>query len=348
MPSLLKFKTLLSLTCLVFMGGCSTTQSPVRPVKVVEKSAAPVTLGVLVPLTGPHKSMGESILKGVQLGLKDYDTPVILKTYDTKGTPDGAYHAAERALKEHVQGMLGPVFAKETREILPLLTKKKLFIFSFSNDKTIVDGNVFAVGLSLEGQINTLLTHVKSQGLKPLGMLIPKNASQPVFQELAKEHNILRWTYNPRSPNLIALGKDLPNMHLKALFIPEKGDKNKLVLEQLNLNPTTKILGLDLWEPHQKAPLGGLFCMPDPRAEKEFETRYKETYGDSPHKLASIGYDALKMSLQGEGRLPTYQELINSPGIRGAYGNTKITSSHTVERPLKIMEITEAGPITLP
>ena len=81
--------------------------------------------------------------------------------------------------------------------------------------------------------------------------------------------------------------------------------------------------------------------MPDPNAAAAFNARYTAAYGDAPHVLAGIGYDAMRAV--GETAATTgalgVTNLAGATGFNGAGGAFRLRSTGTVQRALAIAEI---------
>jgi branched-chain amino acid transport system substrate-binding protein len=90
------------------------------------------TVGVILPLSGVHRSFGERALQGIQLAIKETDYPLIsLVVRDSKGSPWEAEKAVDELVnKEKVTAIIGPLLsidvdqaAIKARQLeVPLLT----------------------------------------------------------------------------------------------------------------------------------------------------------------------------------------------------------------------------------
>ncbi len=87
------------------------------------------TLGLLVPLTGKYQRLGEAVMRGIKLALKDGEVELVVK--DTQGDPARAAAAVEELVFEDgAAAAIGPLFGEDSRRAavvaqdlgLPLLT----------------------------------------------------------------------------------------------------------------------------------------------------------------------------------------------------------------------------------
>lgn len=70
-----------------------------------------VRVGLLVPLTGSSAKLGEVLRNAAMMSLFDISSQrLILQFYDTQGTAEGAREAAELAISQGVELIIGPVF----------------------------------------------------------------------------------------------------------------------------------------------------------------------------------------------------------------------------------------------
>jgi branched-chain amino acid transport system substrate-binding protein len=138
---------------------------------------APTKIAILLPLSGPYKDLGKNLLDAAQLALFNINEPnLILVPFDTKETPFGAVEAANLAFKEDVKLILGPVFSKSAAAIAPLAKDHGISVVSFSNDKSLADTGIFAIGFTPEEQIRRVMDFAISQGINEFTTALPNDA----------------------------------------------------------------------------------------------------------------------------------------------------------------------------
>ena len=70
-----------------------------------------IKIGLIIPLSGEYKEIGESILKSVRLAInKINDENLIIIPKDTKSNPEITLKVSKELYKEGVKIILGPVF----------------------------------------------------------------------------------------------------------------------------------------------------------------------------------------------------------------------------------------------
>ena len=127
-------------------------------------------------------------------------------------------------------------------------------------------------------------------------------------------------------------------------LLPEKGIDPKLI----------KYAGLSRWDVSKqtlKLPglQGGWFVLPDPLLTKQFDTRYKTIFSQTPHPLASLAYDGIAAigALQKEGKNMSSKSLNYSSGFLGVNGLFRFTRKGTNERALSIATIKKSQVIVI-
>ena len=103
-------------------------------------------IGVLLPLTGESKYVGESFLKSIQLALYDISNEDIkIYTKDSKGNALGAYTAAKEFDEQGIKIVLGPIFYESLRY---LEEAEDMIFLSFTNRTLNLPKNVISAGIN--------------------------------------------------------------------------------------------------------------------------------------------------------------------------------------------------------
>ncbi len=84
----------------------------------------------------------------------------------------------------------------------------------------------------------------------------------------------------------------------------------------------------------------------------QLRTRYRARYGVNPYRLASLGYDAVLLTVRIAknwrlGRAFPERELRDPTGFAGVDGPFRFTSSGIADRSLEVREVTAAGSIVV-
>ena len=72
-----------------------------------------IKIGLVVPLSGENKDLGESILKSVRLAVNDIDdNKILIIPKDNQSNPDQTLKVSEELYNEGVKIIIGPIFKK--------------------------------------------------------------------------------------------------------------------------------------------------------------------------------------------------------------------------------------------
>ncbi|MCW8914220.1 MAG: penicillin-binding protein activator [Magnetovibrio sp.] len=150
-----------------------------------------------------------------------------------------------------------------------------------------------------------------------------------------------------RMENLQTLG-DVP---YDALLVADGGRRLIAVAAMLpfyDVDPKkVRILGTGQWdEPGlgaEPALVGSWFAAPDPTNRKAFSDTYLNAYGNRPHRLATLAYDATALAVvlgsQGTEQPFSAEVLAQSGGFAGRDGLFRFQQSGVAERGLAVLEV---------
>lgn len=339
-----------------------TYQSPTQTSNIPVRSAAPVKVAILLPLSGQHAQLSQTLLNSAQLALFDIPTEGFeLLPKDTHGTPDGAARAATEALNEGAQLILGPVFASSVNAVKPVANRASVNVIAFSTDWSLAGGNAFIMGFLPFDQIERITDYAASRGINTLGIFGPNNAYGKAVANAASRTSstVTRTQLHAENGADIAIQAanfaSTPNM--QGVVIASGGSIANKAVTTLKNNGLTSVqyLGTGLLDTPDLAPYSALqgtwFAAPSPDLRKSFENKFTNTYGYQPPRIATLAYDATALAsvlatkgLQSRGR-PAYSvtDLKNPAGFYGVDGPFRFRQNNTAERGLAVLEVTPNG-----
>ena len=149
---------------------------------------------------------------------------------------------------------------------------------------------------------------------------------------------------------------DLP---FDSILLPASGQQLLSIAPLLayhDVDPSeVRFLGTSLWEDPQlqnePSLQGGWFPAPPPDLWSSFRTRYEETFGGTPPRVASLGYDAVALAAvlerrgEAEGAFVPYtaEAITQGLGFAGIDGIFRFLPSGHVQRGLAVLEIQRDG-----
>jgi len=153
-------------------------EPPAAAVALRPPSASdPVRVAILLPLTGANASLGRALLDAAQLALYDAGADAIeLLPRDTGDSPEAARRAAEAALSEGAQIILGPLFASAVGAAAEPARSRGVAVIGFSNDRAVAGNGVYLLGVTPDQQIARVVAFASQQGLRRYAALIPQSA----------------------------------------------------------------------------------------------------------------------------------------------------------------------------
>ncbi len=113
-----------------------------------------IKIGLLVPMTGENKAIGESIIKAVGLAVKDINNNLIeIYPKDTATKANQTLKSAFELSEMGVKIVIGPVFHKS---LTYLDEMKDLTFLSLTNKTLDLPKNVISAGINSTSQFNTI------------------------------------------------------------------------------------------------------------------------------------------------------------------------------------------------
>ena len=130
-----------------------------------------IKIGLLVPMTGENKKIGESIIKAVGLAVKDIDNNLIeIFPKDTATKANQTLKSAFELSEIGIKVVIGPVFY----ESLTYLDEMKGMTFlSFTNKTLDLPKNVISAGINSTSQFNTIKKFLEINNIKKTVFLTP-------------------------------------------------------------------------------------------------------------------------------------------------------------------------------
>ena len=130
-----------------------------------------IKIGLLIPMTGSNKEIGQSIIKAVSLAVKDIDDDSIeIYPKDTASRPNQALKSAFELKQMGIKVVIGPVFY----ESLTYLDEMKDLTFLSLTNKTLdLPKNVISAGINSTSQFNTIKKFLEKNNIEKTIFLTP-------------------------------------------------------------------------------------------------------------------------------------------------------------------------------
>ena len=128
-------------------------------------------IGVLLPLSGEFKNIGESFLKAIHLALKDISNNNI-KIYprDSKANAFDAYSSAKEFEELGIKIVIGPIFHESLEKLDEI---NNITFISLTNKTKKIPNNTIAFGIDIDSQIDALKKYFKKINISKTLLLYP-------------------------------------------------------------------------------------------------------------------------------------------------------------------------------
>ena len=156
----------------------------------VEKSLSQekIKIGLIVPLSGEYKEIGESIVNSTRLAINKIDNSQIeILPRDTKSNPEITLRVAEKLHELGVRIIIGPVFNKN---LIYLEELNDVIFLSLTNKITNNPKNVISAGINAMSQINTIIKFQELYEIKRSIFLIPNSDFKNEIEEAISKTKI--------------------------------------------------------------------------------------------------------------------------------------------------------------
>tara|TARA_E500000331_G_scaffold129111_1_gene126288 strand:- start:180 stop:1334 length:1155 start_codon:yes stop_codon:yes gene_type:complete len=212
-------------------------------------------IGLLAPLSGEYKSLGESLLYSLQLALEEIDDKNVIIIPRDSGFEDK--DKLESAIKEikslGANIIIGPINNKDFKEVQKF---NDIVFISLSNINPEFQNNVISIGVSLESQMIALIDFIKKRKKNKTVILIPKNQYTNFIEKKLVKFNLKNFQifkYNP-DPKILTgeieiltnYSQRKRNLELRKKIYEDKEDEqSKRQLEKLEQKYTLGKVNFD-------------------------------------------------------------------------------------------------------
>lgn len=328
----------------------------------------PVPVALMVPGASGASTdqlLARSLENAAKLAVADLGgVRIDLRVYQTTGQAAAAGGLAQRAVADGARIILGPLFAQEANAAGVAVAAQGVNVLSFSNNTDIAGANVFVLGPTFENTARRLVGYAASQGQRRVMIVHDRTPAgeagrASIARAIAGTGSTLVSTIGyefsqngvvQAAPQIVATAR---GAGADALFLTaDTAGSLPLITQMLRdqgLSPAqARYLGLTRWDiPQATLALpgvqGGWFALPDPAAYQAFQARYQAAYGEAPHPIAGLAYDAVAAvgALLRSGRSDALSRasLTQGSGFAGVGGVFRLRADGTNERALAVAEI---------
>lgn len=323
-----------------------------------------VRVALLLPQSGGGNGPGAAAVfrNAARLGLQEFpgsDLQLLVK--DTGGTAAGASLAAQQALSEGAELILGPVFSASVTGAAQAARPAGVPIIGFSSNASVAGRGVYLLSFLPQDDVRRMVSFAAASGKRAVAALFPDSeygaVVEAAFRQEAASNNV----------RVISIQKyaagDTADMQAKAaevgkfanridsVYFPGDPQAAIVIARQLaasGVNPDrVKYMGGGQWdnssvfgEPTMR---GAWFPAPTREGFASFARKYQAAYGSQPPRNATLAYDAVTLAVglvrsAGPQRFST-GVLTNADGFLGIDGIFRFRSNGLNERGLAVYEV---------
>ncbi|MBA4044584.1 MAG: penicillin-binding protein activator [Erythrobacter sp.] len=320
-------------------------------------------IALLVPLSGDTAAVGQAIANATTMALLDTGADNLrITTYDTSA---GLAGAANQAIADGNKLILGPLTADAVPAVQAAAKAAKVPVISFANDVSVAGPDVFVIGHITEQSIRRSVEFARGRGATRFAALLPEGeygtrAASALDNALRDFGGVLagKQSYARGNTSIVSAAARLRAAGgYDTVLIADSARLSIEAADELQRSARTRarILGTELWSgeatlARAKSMDGALFAAVSDGRYKRFADSYAARFGAQPHRVATLGYDAVLLTLRvaRDWKVGTpfpKAALYDKGGFLGVDGAFRFGKSGVIERALEVREV-KGGEVT--
>lgn len=292
-----------------------------------------VAVALLLPLSGQHGKLGKSMMQAAQMALFDLDSSKFrLMPKDTKGTPEGASAAAQDAIAEGAQLILGPLFSDSVKAVKAVTEPRGIPMIAYTTDWKAAGRNTYVMGFLPFSQVIRVTNYALHKGYNNIGFFGPGNEYATIVLRT------LHYSLQQNGRHIAKIGNfsmAQPDLHetvrefleapaivkgkkgaaaaqeqeyvppFDAVMIPVGGQVLQSVSNMFSYynapQKRVRLLGTGLWDDptlvNEQTLHGAWLAASDPSLRRDFDANFNTNFGKEPERLASLAYDSTALAI---------------------------------------------------
>ncbi|WP_237154267.1 penicillin-binding protein activator [Oryzibacter oryziterrae] len=326
-----------------------------------------VRVALLLPKSGQGNgpALASAMQNAASLGLNDFtanDLTILVK--DSGGTAGTASAAAQAAISEGAELIIGPVFAAEVGGVGPVARAANVPVVAFSSDPSVAASGVYLLGFLIDGQAQRVLAQAASAGKRSVAGIISTSAfgnlAEAALRQAAGRYGLRLAQverFNPGDQAKAVAAVAANSSQIDCLFVPEGPGIAPQIAQALRAQNVdlgrVKLLGTGVWNDpsvYGDATLaGGWFPSPEISGFANFAGRYRSSFGAEPPLTASLAYDAVVLAaglVKTAGAQRFQLSVLTNPQgfLSSVNGLFRFNANGTNDRGLAVYEVTGSSP----
>jgi ABC-type branched-subunit amino acid transport system substrate-binding protein len=359
----------LALLTATLLAGCQVVpRAPVQTAPPPEQPSSAVLpadqlrhrVALLVPLSGANAGVGQSLANATTMALLDTNAENLrITTYDTAG---GSSAAATRAIADGNKLILGPLMGDEVAAVAHVARPARVPIISFSNDDSVAAPGAFIMGSLPAQSIARTVRYARAHGANRFAALVPEGEYGQRAEAAFKSAVIGSGgtiagieSYARTNTSVISAARRLKAKGgFDAVLLADNGRLAALAAPSLRGGKApVRLLGTELWSADpvvtgSPALSGALYSAVSEGRFRQFAESYKNRFGTPPHRIATLGYDAVLLTLRvarewRPGTTFPMARIGDRGGFLGLDGPFRFGEDGVVQRAFEVNEVRPGG-----
>src|SRR3954454_12255619 len=159
-----------------FSFGAPPPPPPAQPSAV---GAGQVKVALILPLSaqGNGAAVAQSMRNAAEMALAEFSNPDIqLLVKDDGGTSGGAQQAAQQALAEGAEIVLGPLFAHSVGVVGAAARQRGVPVIAFSTDVSVAARGVYLLSFLPESDVDRIVEYAMASGKRSFAAMLSEGA----------------------------------------------------------------------------------------------------------------------------------------------------------------------------
>jgi ABC-type branched-subunit amino acid transport system substrate-binding protein len=338
-----------------------TAAPPPGPAPEPSATALPTDTGrhriaLLVPMSGETAPVGQAIANATTMALLDTGADNLrITTYDTA---EGIGGAAQKAIADGNRLILGPLSADAVPAVQVAARPAGVPVIAFANDPSVAAPDVFVIGHLPEQSIRRTVAFARKRGAARFAVLVPEGdygtRALSALENALRESGgalVRRETYARGNTSIVSAASRLRAAGgYDTVLIADSARLGIEAADELQSGRSrARILGTELWSgeaalTRAASVEGALFAAVSDQRFARFADSYAARFGAQPHRIATLGYDAVLLTLRvaRDWKVGTpfpRNELYDRGGFLGVDGAFRFGRGGVVERALEVREV---------
>lgn len=318
-----------------------------------------VKIALLLPLSagGAAGATAVQLRNAAEMAVAEFQGPdITILVKDDGGTGAGAQAAAQAAIAEGAELILGPLLADAVRGAASVARPAGKPIIAYSTDTSVATRGVYLMGFTAQTSVDRIVQYAAQQGKRSYAAFVPDNAfgqlAQGAFQEAVSRSGgrvvaIERFPLEQAGVTSAAQRMSGIAGQIDAVFVPDPYDGAAIrALSAAGIDTRrVQVLGIGQWVGNtaaaQAAPTA-VYAAPDGAGFQSFAGRYRARFNSEPGRIASLTYDSVSLvaalvRTQGSQRF-SESVLTNGSGFNGVDGLFRFRADGSPQRGLAIIQ----------